>query len=266
MVAVKIPPSGKQYFYFGTLCPEVEKAGERYQPLPGRVRALPARRAVSKDQTAAPTTRHSSAVRPRVLRDKLRRRCWLELPLGSDCWSIAAGAKPAREPAKGQHEAHTHSGPFSAYRLPCYGCQPPPYVLESGPAPSPTPSHEDGSDGGVSLSSLLTLPAAAGAGRLLYLIQRLFLFVCRNGARQMKFTVQAQRLQYRQFLFTFLFHIRTSLSIATVRLPTLGSRSLRSAICLRQLCRIFHLLGNRTGPVGIIRRRTQLIVGCLFFR
>ena len=147
-----------------------------------------------------------------------------------------------------------------------YGCQPPPYVLESGPAPPPTPSHEDGSDGGAFLSSLLTLPAAAGAGRLLYLIQRLFLFVCRNRVRQMKFTVQAQHLQYRQFLFTFLFHIRTSLSIATVRLPTLGSRSLRAAICLRQLCRIFHLLGNRTGPVGIIRRRTQLIVGCLFFR
>ena len=82
----------------------------------------------------------------------------------------------------------------------------------------------------------------------------------------LKFTVQAQHLQYRQFLFTFLFHIRTSLSIATVRLPALGSRSLRAAICLRQLCRIFHLLGNRTGPVGIIRRRTQLIVGCLFFR
>ena len=88
----------------------------------------------------------------------------------------------------------------------------------------------------------------------------------RNRVRQMKFTVQAQHLQYRQFLFTFLFHIRTSLSIATVRLPPLGSRSLRAAICLRQLCRIFHLLGNRTGPVGIIRRRTQLIVGCLFFR
>ncbi len=91
----------------------------------------------------------------------------------------------------------------------------------------------DGSDGGAFLSSLLTLPAAAGAGRLLYLIQRLFLFVCRNGARQMKFTVQAQHLQYRQFLFTFLFHIRTSLSIATVRLSPLGSRSLRAAICLR---------------------------------
>ena len=73
-------------------------------------------------------------------------------------------------------------------------------------------------------------------------------------------------LAYRQILFTFLFHIRTSLSIATVRLPALGSRSLRAAICLRQLCRVFHLLGNRTGPVGIIRRRTQLIVGCLFFR
>ena len=84
MVAVKIPPSGKQYFYFGTLCPEVEKAGERYQPLPGWVRALPARRAVSRDQTAAPTKRHSPAARPRVLRDKSRRRCWLELPLGSD--------------------------------------------------------------------------------------------------------------------------------------------------------------------------------------
>lgn len=51
-----------------------------------------------------------------------------------------------------------------------------------------------------------------------------------------------------------------------IPLPPLGSRSLRAAICLRQLCRIFHLLGNRTGPVGIIRRRTQLIVGCLFFR
>ncbi len=242
------------------------KAGERYQPLPGRVRALSARRAVSRDQTAAPIRRHSPAARPRVLRDKLRCRCWLELPLGSDCWSIAAGAKPAHEQAKGQHEAHTHSGPFSEYRLPCYGCWPPPYVLESGPVPSLTPSHEDGSDGGVSLSSLLTLPAAAGAGRLLYLIQRLFLFVCRNGARQMKFTVQAQRLQYRQILFTFLFHIRTSLSIATVRLPALGSRSLRAAICLRQLCRVFHLLGNRAGPVGIIRRRTQLIIGCLFFR
>ena len=99
MVAVKIPPSGKQYFYFGTLCPEVEKAGERYQPLPGRVRALPARRAVSKDQTAAPTKQHSPAVRLRVLRDKLRRRCWPELPLGSDCWSSAAGAKPAHEQA-----------------------------------------------------------------------------------------------------------------------------------------------------------------------
>ena len=128
MVAVEIPPSGKQYFYFGTLCPEVEKAGERYQPLPGGVRALPARRAVSRDQIAAPTKRHSSAARPQVLRDKLRRRCWLELPLGSDCWSIAAGAKPAHEQAKGQHEVHTHSGPFSAYRLPCYGCQPPPYA------------------------------------------------------------------------------------------------------------------------------------------
>ena len=106
MVAVKIPPSGKQYFYFGTLCPEVEKAGERYQPLPGWVRALPTRRAVSRDQTAAPTKRHSPAARPRVLRDKSRRRCWLELPLGSDCWSSAAGAKPAHEQAKGQHEAH----------------------------------------------------------------------------------------------------------------------------------------------------------------
>ena len=131
------------------MCPEVEKAGERYQPLPGRVRALPARRAVSRDQTAAPTKRHSPAARPRVLRDKSRRRCWLELPFGSDCWSSAAGAKPAHEQAKGQHEAHTHSGPFSAYRLPYYGCQPPPYVLESGPAPPPTPSHEDGSDGGA---------------------------------------------------------------------------------------------------------------------
>ena len=85
---------------------------------------------------------------------------------------------------------------------------------------------------------------------------RNLLFVCRNGVRQMKFTVQAQHLQYRQILFTFLFHIRTSLSIATVRLPALGSRSRRAAICLRQLCRVFHLLGNRTGSVGIIRRRT----------
>ena len=94
-------PDGKQYFYFGTLCPEVGKTGERYQPLPGRVRALPARRAVSRDQTAAPIRRHSLAVRSQVLRDKLRRKCWLELPLGSDCWSIAAGVKPAHEPAKG---------------------------------------------------------------------------------------------------------------------------------------------------------------------
>ena len=35
------------------------------------------------------------------------------------------------------------------------------------------------------------------------------------------------------------------LSIATVRLPTLGSRSLRAAICLRQLCRIFHQSADR---------------------
>ena len=56
---------------YGAIYPEVEKAGERYQPLPGWVRALPARRAVSRDQTAAPTKRHSPAARPRVLRDKV---------------------------------------------------------------------------------------------------------------------------------------------------------------------------------------------------
>ena len=138
--------------------------------------------------------------------------------------------------------------------------------FESGPAPPPTPSHEDGSDGGVSLSSLLTLPATAGAGRLLYLIQRLFLFVCRNGARQMKFTVQAQRLQYRQILFTFLFPYTHLLiyrhgQAACAGEPEPLSRDLPPPTLPR-----FHLLGNRTGPVGIIRCRTQLIVGCLLFR
>ncbi len=104
------------------------------------------------------------------------------------------------------------------------------------------------------------------AGRLLYLVQRLFLFVGRNGARQMKFTVQAQRSSTDKILFTFLFHIRTSLSIAHGQGLFRWGRSLRAAVCLGQLCRVFHLLGNRTGPVGIVRRRTQLIVGRLFFR
>src|SRR5699024_9539717 len=80
----------------------------------------------------------------------------------------------------------------------------------SAPAPPRTPSHGDGWGGGVSLSPLLPFQAPADAGRLLYLVQRLFPFRGLGGDRRIEYPGEPQGLLVGKILFTLLFHNQSS--------------------------------------------------------
>src|SRR5699024_3748116 len=69
-----------------------------------------------------------------------------------------------------------------------------------------TPSHGDGWGGGVSLSPFLPFQAPADAGRLLYLVQRLFPFRGLGGDRRIEYPGEPQGLLVGKILFTLLFH------------------------------------------------------------